>query len=154
MPTWYIHPEQAKHYKIRFDNGPGSFMARYRGRTRKLKVASKPDGIPLNAWIYLAGPFSGHRVVVGFEPKKGAKKAVDKLPNSMSAECLRMLIANGYEKSQANDLINRCILRKRYNKRDSMVGNILTLPDKPGDWCTKLMEWLKAIKSTHPPLTT
>jgi hypothetical protein len=138
-----------------------------------------PNDIGLEAWIYLAGPFKGHRaVVVGKKRKKKAMKKVivtapalppepmddmrvsyqppvrygTKTTTDISADCLQLLIRNGYGKEQAGDLVKRCQDLKctRYDNRDSMVRR-LTLPGEPTHRCTSLKEWLRVMKEKHPP---
>jgi hypothetical protein len=78
----HFTPSEAAAYTAKYDWGPGSFMALWRALKRNNRF--KPRGIPLEAWILLAGPFNGHRAVV--EDKKPRKKyhVVDSLP--LSAE--------------------------------------------------------------------
>lgn len=63
---WYISDELAGKYRAMY----GPYMAKWRLLKRNNKF--KPVGIPLEAWILLAGPFKNHRAVVGMKPKKKA----------------------------------------------------------------------------------
>lgn len=68
-----IAPDKAAEYSATY----GSFMAQWRALKRSNRC--KPRGIPLEAWILLAGPFQRHHVVVGMKPKK---KAISTAPTA------------------------------------------------------------------------
>lgn len=75
---YYITSDQAAAYSAVYDSGPDSYMAKWRALKRSNRF--KPRGIPLEAWIFLAGPVNKHRAVVGMKPKKPKKKAMSTAP--------------------------------------------------------------------------
>lgn len=173
---WYISAELAGKYSAAYDSGPDSFMAKWRAKKRSNRF--KPAKIPLEAWIYLAGPFKGHRAVVGRKPKKKARaqepqpsyQPSNKSPQSsslarvqynqkivtdISAQCLQELIGATYGKAQARDLVSRCKDLKSviYDNRPQATRR-LTLPDEPTNRCTSLVQWVQAVLQKHPPSTS
>lgn len=180
FPPWYIPSDRASYYKDKYDSGPNSFMVRW--RSLKQSNRCKPEGIPLEAWMYLAGPFKQkQRVVVGKvvgkKPKsKGCVQAItpalgpgggvpswpkqdpgghhytSKTITDISADCLQLLIDNGYEKAQAHDLVKRCrdLISTLYDIRPQVVRR-LTLPDEPTKRCRTLKKWVEQILMNHPP---
>ena len=129
---WYISDELAGKYRAMY----GPYMAKWRLLKRNNKF--KPVGIPLEAWILLAGAFKNHCAVVGLKPKKKAiytaptpppepmsnmrvpyrphntapqvapVKYTQKTVTDISDECLHALINAGYGRAQARDLVSRC----------------------------------------------
>jgi hypothetical protein len=71
---------EAAAYSAKYDSGPASFMAVWRASKRNKRF--KPRGIPLDAWILLAGPFKGHRAVVADKKPNKKYHVVDYLPLS------------------------------------------------------------------------
>jgi len=180
--SWYIPRDLAAQYSATYDSGPDSFMAKWRALKRSNRL--KPDKIPLEAWILLAGPFKKHRAVVGRKPKK--KKAsspahfleprcdlpvsyqpskrdaqvapvryTEKIVTDISAECLQKLIRNGYGKAQASDLVKRCKdLKSILYDNRPQAVRRLTLPDEPTKRCTSLIKWEEWVLKKHPPSTS
>lgn len=175
-----ICPDLASYYRNKYDSGPDSFMARWRSKYTLKQMNSgcarcKPNGIPLRAWIYLAGPYSPgqHHVGADMKPKsKGTVQAIapalgprvpvgrhpgghhytKKIINDIRADCLKLLIHNGYEEAQAQDLVKRCgnLTATRYDNRPQVVRR-LTLPDEPTNRVTSLTKWVQQIQMNHPP---
>jgi hypothetical protein len=63
---WRISKKTAKYYKLKFDNGPDSIMAKWRASRKKKEIQAA--GIPFLAWLYLAGPFESDKVIVVASP--------------------------------------------------------------------------------------
>ena len=174
---WYISAELAGKYSAAYDSGPDSFMAKWRAKKRSNRF--RPAKIPLEAWIYLAGPFKGHRAVVGRKLKKKARaqpsyqpsyqpsnkspqssslarvQYTQKIVTNISAQCLQELIGAGYGKAQARDLVSRCkdLKSVMYDNRPQATRR-LTLPDEPTNRCTSLVQWVQAVLQKHPPSTS
>ena len=180
MTIWDISKEKAREYKTMFDSGPDSLMAKW--RLTKSCAKRKPGGIPLEAWIYLAGPIGKLTHVAVVKKVVEKKKALpasahgvrfvlaeriaskgghhslkpaplpltSKTTTDIAAQCLQMLVDEGYEETHAANLVKDCqLLCTWYSNRESAVRR-LTLPGQPTNRFTSFTKWLTAMKEWHP----
>lgn len=150
-----------------YDSGPESFMAKWRAKNCSNKF--KPDGIALEAWILLAGPFKNHRAVVGNKYKKRThepggdqppKKARQDAPvhythrvvTNIGDQCFQQLINAGYGEEQARVLVSKCrdLISVTYDNRPQATRR-LTLPGEPTKRYTSFVQWVQAVLKKHPP---
>ena len=61
MKVVRITQQDADRYRKQYEHGPGSYMAKWRAQNHNKGTKIKPSGIPLEAWILLAGESTGYR---------------------------------------------------------------------------------------------